>query len=203
MKGYSFDIGPQMEETDPPGHLTAWEDRVADAIGAVIASWGFKHNQGRVWAVLFLRGVPFSAQDVGEELGLSKGAVSMILRELEGWGVVHRVRVRRARAWHFVAEHDFLQMIRNVVTKREGRLLEHVSRELTEAEGVARADTDASPEALARVSRLRAAAGLMNAALARFLDSGQIDLASAAAALTGGPPAPRPAPAALPEPHKE
>ena len=46
------------------GHSTGlpqWEAMAIDAVGRVIEFWGFKRNQGRVWALLYLRSVPMSA----------------------------------------------------------------------------------------------------------------------------------------------
>ena len=51
--------------------------KVADAVGALIESWGFKRNMGRMWAVLYLDDHPLTAADLGERLGLSTGAVSL------------------------------------------------------------------------------------------------------------------------------
>src|ERR1700726_1085527 len=87
-----------------PSKLEPWEALVVDAVGSVIEFWGFKSNHGRIWALLYLRGTPLSALQLQTELGLSKGAVSMVTRELEQWGVVNRVRVPGAHSWLFDAE---------------------------------------------------------------------------------------------------
>jgi len=193
MKGYSFDVGPRLPgEGEVPGRLSPWEDRVADAIGAVIEAWGFKHNHGRVWALLYLRGAPLSAPAIGEELDLSKGAVSMALRELEGWGVLQRVRLRGERSWHFVAENDFMAMVRRVVEQREAKLVSHVASELRAAEAEALAAGEAAREAAERVGRLRALAGLVEAALVLFLESGRLDFAGASRLLAPRPEPPYP-----------
>ena len=52
--------------------------KVADAVGALIEGWGFKRNMGRMWAVLYLEDHALSAAELGERLGLSTGAVSML-----------------------------------------------------------------------------------------------------------------------------
>ena len=64
--------------------------KVADAVGALIEAWGFKRNMGRMWAVLYLEDHPLNAADLGERLGLSTGAVSMLLTELQEWGASRR-----------------------------------------------------------------------------------------------------------------
>src|SRR5262249_60473466 len=105
-----------------PG-LPRWESLAIDAVGNVIEFWGFKHNQGRVWAVLYLRGMSMSASKIEEELGLSKGAVSMLVRDLERWGVVVRIRQPGTGAWHFRAETKLVQMVRRRVNEVEDAII--------------------------------------------------------------------------------
>jgi DNA-binding transcriptional regulator GbsR (MarR family) len=82
-KGYSWSDAPRLGAPDLAPGLPRWEALAIDAVGNVIEFWGFKHNQGRVWAVLYLRGMSMTATQLEEELGLSKGAVSMLVRDLE------------------------------------------------------------------------------------------------------------------------
>jgi DNA-binding transcriptional regulator GbsR (MarR family) len=177
MKGYSFEVGAR--EDGQEGTLTAWQSRVADAIGTVIEGWGFKRNQGRVWTLLYLRSETLTAPEIGAELGLSKGAVSTVTRELEGWGVIHRVRVPGRRAWRFGAETDFLKMVRHVVANREARVIAHVRRELEVAQAEATA-AGTDPAEVARVERLRQMATAMDAAIALFVETAHLDLTAAA-----------------------
>ena len=56
-KGYSWSNAPRLAAPDASsGGLPRWEALTTDAVGNVIEFWGFKHNQGRVWALLYLRG---------------------------------------------------------------------------------------------------------------------------------------------------
>src|SRR5215472_13383983 len=75
-------------EATPPAIL-----RVVDAVGGLIELWGFKRNMGRMWAILYFTPQPLSAQDLGERLAMSAGAVSMTLAELSTWGVVKKTWV--------------------------------------------------------------------------------------------------------------
>jgi DNA-binding transcriptional regulator GbsR (MarR family) len=81
--------------------------------------WGFKRNMGRVWAVLYLSPEPLSAQDLRSVLGLSSGAVSMMLSDLSRWGVVRRVWIQGERRDHFTAEVHLWRMISRVLSERE------------------------------------------------------------------------------------
>jgi DNA-binding transcriptional regulator GbsR (MarR family) len=93
--------------------------KVADAVGALIESWGFKRNMGRMWTVLYLEDHPLTAADLGERLGLSTGAVSMLLAELMQWGAVKKAWVVGERREHYEAETSIWKMVSRVFRERE------------------------------------------------------------------------------------
>ncbi|MBA3456063.1 MAG: ArsR family transcriptional regulator [Deltaproteobacteria bacterium] len=93
--------------------------KVADAVGALIESWGFKRNMGRMWAVLYLEDHPLTAADLGERLGLSTGSVSMLLTELQEWGAIKKAWVVGERKEHYEAETSVWKMVSRVMRERE------------------------------------------------------------------------------------
>ena len=179
MRGYLSQPGP----TEPldGSRLRPWEAQAIEAVGTVIEFWGFKRNQGRVWALLYLRARPLSAGEIQDELGLSKGAVSMITRELEQWGVIHRTRASRSRAWRFEAEQDLMAMVRRVVEARERVVIGRVRADLAEAE--AEAARAGGPTDADRVARMRQVADLVDTSVTIFVETAHLDLLDAVAAL--------------------
>ena len=101
---------------------------VADAVGALIESWGFKRNMGRMWAVLYLEDHPLTAAELGERLGLSTGAVSMLLAELSQWGAIKKAWVVGERREHYEAETNIWKMVSRVFRERELRWIQHRAR---------------------------------------------------------------------------
>jgi len=93
--------------------------RVADAVGALLEGWGFKRNMGRMWTVLYLESRPLHAADLGERLGLSTGAVSMLLTELQEWGAIKKAWVVGERREHYEAETSIWKMVSRVFRERE------------------------------------------------------------------------------------
>jgi DNA-binding transcriptional regulator GbsR (MarR family) len=93
--------------------------KVADAVGALIESWGFKRNMGRMWTVLYLEDHPLNAADLGDRLGLSTGAVSMLLTELQEWGAIKKAWVVGERKEHYEAETNIWKMVSRVFRERE------------------------------------------------------------------------------------
>jgi len=175
MKGYNIphddgDIGDEI------GALNTWETLVVNSVGSVVEFWGFKLNQGRVWALLYMRDRPMTAAEVREELGLSKGAVSMILREVESWGVIHRSRIPGDSSWHFTAEIDLLKMIGRVFRDREINVVRRAKDDLSDALSIARRHGDVPDEILARLERMHQLAALTEHALDLFLKTARLDM---------------------------
>ncbi|MBN1335948.1 MAG: transcriptional regulator [Deltaproteobacteria bacterium] len=165
----------------------AWEDLALEAVGTVIEFWGFKRNQGRVWALLYLRGQALSAAQIQHGLALSKGATSVLVRELEHWGVLRRVRRGSDRTWRFEAEQDLMAMVRRVLEHREGTLVSRVTADLARAEALVRQDRAATPEVRARVGRMLALARATEHALDVFRRTAHLDAAPVVEALVGAP----------------
>ncbi len=107
--------------------------RVADSVGALIEAWGFKRNMGRMWAVLYLEDHPLSAADLVERLGLSTGAVSMLLTEMQTWGAIKKSWVVGERREHYEAETSIWKMVSRVFRDRELHWIRTASDEFDEA----------------------------------------------------------------------
>ena len=173
MKGYAntgegFEIDPSVGA----------EDRAVNAIGNFIEFWGFKRNHGRLWALLYLQARPLAASEIQRKLQLSKGGVSMITRELERWGVIHRVRTARGGPWRFVAETDLMAMIGRVLREREATVVSGVRADLDEAKARARA-SGLEQDLCSRIDRLAALAKLAESAIGLFVRTAQVDASQA------------------------
>lgn len=183
MKGYLLPVSMRGEDDEAyAGELPLWERRLADAVGTAIEFWGFKQNHGRVWSVLYLGKKPMTAAEIQKRLGLSKGAVSMVTRELERWGVVHRVKGGSSDSWRFVAEDDLWKMMRRVFEEREGQFIARIARDLEAAEDEAK-KARVDKDTLERIGRLRLLAKLGQQAMDAFLRTARLDASSLAGAL--------------------
>jgi HTH-type transcriptional regulator, glycine betaine synthesis regulator len=96
-----------------------WVLKVADSIGALMEFWGFKRAMGRMWAVLYLSQQPMTAQELGDRLTMSAGAVSMALAELTKWGVVKKTWKPGDRRDWFEPETSIWKMVSRVYRERE------------------------------------------------------------------------------------
>ena len=123
--------------------------KVADAVGALIESWGFKRNMGRMWAVLYLDDHPLTAADLGERLGLSTGAVSMLLTELLQWGAIKKAWVVGERREHYEPETSLWKMVSRVFRERELNWIKQAADQFDQAKAEARPGTDARRKLIA------------------------------------------------------
>lgn len=162
----------------PPPPLSSWEIKVTDAVGDVIAFWGFKHNHGRIWALLYVRDVKMTAAELQDDLGLSKGAVSMLLRDLRDWGIVDRSLDEETGTRCYSANTDLLTMITSMIRRREAGVIRRAQAALAEAEEEARASGVVSDEVLERIRRMRQLADVMDQSLSTVLRATTLDVRS-------------------------
>jgi DNA-binding transcriptional regulator GbsR (MarR family) len=185
MKGYLWTSGLEAArgEGSSNGHLAPWEAIAIDAVGNVIEFWGFKRNQGRVWALLYLRGEPLTAGELERELELSKGGVSMLLRDLERWGVIRRVRSPQDSAWRYGAETDLIRMVSHVIEEREAGFIERIRADLAEAHRLAVELGTVPREHLARLEKMTTLAEHVERALRLFIKTARLDVGGILGAL--------------------
>lgn len=175
MKGYLWQAAATEEK---PRKLLHWETVAIDAVGNVIEFWGFKRNQGRMWALLYLRDVALTAAEIEKELELSKGGVSMLIRDLERWGVVLRVRTPGDSSWRYRAETDLLHMARRVIEEREFAFIARIRADLEEARKLAEADGSTTKPQIQRLQRMETLAEATEKALRLFLKTSRLDVGS-------------------------
>ena len=178
MKGYLWTGGQTSPgpELPPSGRLAPWEAMAIEAVGNVIEFWGFKRNQGRVWALLYLRGELYTAGEIERELDLSKGGVSMLLRDLERWGVIQRVRLPQDTAWRYAAETDLVRMVSRVVEEREAGLVSRIRADLAEAQRMAKETAGVESERLYRLEKMAMLAEHVEKALRLFIRTSRLDI---------------------------
>lgn len=162
----------------PETPLPPWEQKVTDAVGDVIAFWGFKHNHGRIWALLFVRDRALTAAELQDELALSKGAISMLVRDLLSWGIVSRALDPETGSRCYSANTDLLNMITDMIRRREAGIIQRAQAALTEAEAEARASGEVSDEILERIRKMRQLADVMDQSLSTILRATTLDIRS-------------------------
>jgi DNA-binding transcriptional regulator GbsR (MarR family) len=118
---------PTLEPMGPQLHA------VVDGVGDLMAFWGFPRSHGRIWALLYLAERPLHAGEIGTVLELSGGQVSVSLRDLEQWQVVHGERPRGERRTWYRPETNVFRMVTRVYRERELLQVRQLARTLLAA----------------------------------------------------------------------
>jgi len=114
--------------------VTQAELEVADTIGRLMEFWGFKRPMGRMWTLLYLSAGPMAAAELGEQLKMSAGAVSMTLNELLKWGAVKKSWRPGERRDFYEAETSIGKLVQRVLRERELELVRQFAEALSNAE---------------------------------------------------------------------
>lgn len=126
----------------PTGDAGAIVRRFVGHWGGMARAWGINSSMGELFALLYISGEDWTAEDLRSWLHVSRGNVSMNLRELMAWGVVHKLHRPGERRELFRAETDVWTLFRRIMAERKRRELEPT---LTVLDELATA-SEASPE---------------------------------------------------------
>jgi DNA-binding transcriptional regulator GbsR (MarR family) len=102
--------------------------------GDLGGQWGVNRSVAQIHALLYLAERPLTAEDIADQLGLARSNVSNSIKELLGWGLIHRVPLLGERRDHFAAETDIWEMVTRIAKGRK-------AREIDPAEAALRACT--------------------------------------------------------------
>ena len=125
--------------------LQEGKDRFIEAWGALGTSWGITRTMAQIHALLLISNEPLSADDIMEQLQISRGNVNTTTRMLLDWGLAHKKLIPGERKEYFVGEKDMSTVIKNVIIARKKRELEPMLRLLDELSGV-KGDTEEAVE---------------------------------------------------------
>ncbi len=131
-------------------------------------TWGINSSMGELFALLYISGTNWTADNLRSWLGVSRGNVSMNLRELLAWGVVHKVHRPGERRELFRAETDVWTLFRKILSERKRRELDPSLRVLDRAVRLAEEHPELG-ELKGRVESLREFFGLIDSLAVRLL----------------------------------
>jgi HTH-type transcriptional regulator, glycine betaine synthesis regulator len=120
------DEAPETHKLAPPIEPRSDEliRQFVEHWGVMARSWGINASMGELFALLYITGADWTAEDLRERLRVSRGNVSMNLRELINWGVVHKVHRQGERREYYRAELDVWTLFRRILRERKRRELD-------------------------------------------------------------------------------
>jgi DNA-binding transcriptional regulator GbsR (MarR family) len=113
--------------------------------------WGFPKAMGAIYGAIYLSPQPVSLDELVEQVGVTKGAISTNVRTLERLGMVHKHMEVGDRKDYYTAESDFWKVARGMLREREKQEFDQALRTVGESLTMAR-----TSEALASDAELAA-----------------------------------------------
>jgi DNA-binding transcriptional regulator GbsR (MarR family) len=100
-------------------HLLQAREHFLQGVSRISEFWGFPKAMGAIYGALYLSPQPLSLDELVEQVGVTKGAVSTNVRALERLGMVHRRIQVGERKDYYTAETDFWKIIKSILRERE------------------------------------------------------------------------------------
>ena len=112
--------------------LPELKQNFTESLSQISRFWGFPKGMGAIFGVLYLSPTPLSLDEIVEQTGLTKGAISTEVRTLARMGLVHRSSKLGDRKDYYEAETDFYQSIRSILKERQNSEFDRAVRSVQE-----------------------------------------------------------------------
>jgi DNA-binding transcriptional regulator GbsR (MarR family) len=113
-------------------HLAAARREFVDLWGQMANHWGINRTTSQIHALLMISHEPLTAEQIMDELQISRGNASMNLRDLINWGIVRRTSIPGDRRDFFTTEADIWSMFQIILRERKKRELDPLLTRLDE-----------------------------------------------------------------------
>ncbi len=97
--------------------------KLEQSVGQFMQYWGFKKIHGRIWSHLYISTKPLDSITIMKRLSVSKGLMSLALRDLLKYNVILPVSTGRHGTVLYKANVDLKSIISNVLLTRETNML--------------------------------------------------------------------------------
>jgi DNA-binding transcriptional regulator GbsR (MarR family) len=115
-----------------PQSLNKIKKDFTEGLSQISRFWGFPKGMGAIFAVLYLSPTALSLDEVVQDTGLTKGAISTEIRALARMGLVHRSSKLGDRKDYYTAESDFYAAIRSILKERQNSEFDRALRSVKE-----------------------------------------------------------------------
>ena len=104
--------------------------------GTLGTDWGISRTMAQIHALLLVSPQPMNAEEVMQELQISRGNANMNLRALIDWGLVYKALKPGERKEFFEAEKDVWEVVKKIIVQRRKKELEPALKILEEVSTV-------------------------------------------------------------------
>lgn len=116
--------------------LDEGKEKFIQSWGALGSSWGINRTMAQIHALLLVAPEALSADEIMEELKISRGNANMNIRALIDWGLVYKELKAGERKEFFVAEKDIWEVVKCIIAQRKKKELEPMLKVLDEISSI-------------------------------------------------------------------
>ncbi len=116
--------------------LLEGKEKFIQAWGALGSNWGVNRTMAQIHALLLLSPESLSAENIMEELKISRGNANMNIRALIDWRLVYKELKPGERKEYFIAEKDLWEVVKQIIIQRKKKELEPMIKVLDEISSV-------------------------------------------------------------------
>lgn len=112
--------------------LTQIKQDFTEGLSQISKFWGLPKGMGAIFAVLYLSPSPLSLDELAQQTGLTKGAISTNVRALARMGLVRPSTKLGDRKDYYEAETDFYKSMRAILKERQNSEFDTAIRSVRE-----------------------------------------------------------------------
>jgi DNA-binding transcriptional regulator GbsR (MarR family) len=112
--------------------LALAKSKYLETWGSLATHWGINRTMAQIHALLLVAPEPMSAENIMDQLQVSRGNTNMNLRALLEWGIVEKKLIPGERREFFAAKKDIWELFKQIAKERRRREIEPVISVLDE-----------------------------------------------------------------------
>ena len=112
------------------------KQKFIEAWGELGVRWGISRTMGQIHALLLINPKPLSADEIMEELSVSRGNVAMSLKALLEWEIIEKLSLEGERKDYYKAIKDIWAVFKQVLIHRKEKELDPMIETLNDISSV-------------------------------------------------------------------
>jgi DNA-binding transcriptional regulator GbsR (MarR family) len=130
------------------------QNKFIESIGKLAESFGLNKSIAQLYAMLYLSDKPLSLDEIADRLGVSKGNISINIRELANWGAVRNIWVKGSRKDYYEADADVKKVFVNKLKASAAKRIGEVSSMIDEFKAIVASANGELTEEEKRVAKI-------------------------------------------------
>lgn len=147
------------------------KDQFIHTWGTLATQWGINRTMSQIHALLLLAPKALNADEIMEELQISRGNVNMNLRDLMSWGLINKQLIAGERKEFFQAEKDIWKVARQIAKERRRRELDPIIETMDGIKKNLKDDSTEAKDLLKIVNEISNVANFANSGIETILKS--------------------------------